>query len=617
MAETCRSVLPARVSGWWLVCLVLLAGLLAYHGDLCFRAPDFGNVASVEPSGGDSASGFQLETAWQHLTKICGNGEPHPTGSLEITRVREYLIQEFVDLGYAVECEPSPPQNVWNSQASLYNIIARRASDAAAAQPAPILVFAAHYDSTPRGPGAGDDAAAVAAMLEVARIESQRAASGYDIVFLLTDGEEAGLLGAKHWVATCPWLDRVEWIFNFEARGTNGASFLFETSAGNQALIQTFAQVGPHPHANSLAYEVYRFMPNGTDFQIFKQAGLRGLNFAFVGNVQFYHTPQDTPENLDANSLAHHGHTMLELLNHYRQTESGLLQSVDPQANAVYFDVGGRWLWWWPQFWNWPWVGLNVFLFGVCVTYCQIGSLRDLVFGLLALFVVVAVMAVMIWISGVGLDQRQWLTPFWGRPIAVFGTAGALVVFWCIAVLSWAALGASIDCITKDKSLWVAVWGGWVILSIAVVTWVPGASYLCLIPTTAALVFRLLGWLCFRPTERLTARWVASAEMPQDAATDAPAHDLSVVGLRHPAQSPWFTVLIPSLCVWLLWMPAQRAVLAALGYRYPILYAVLIPLMLSSTVPLVATISLRSKMRLVAAAMLLLAAVLLAFVVSQ
>ena len=54
-------------------------------------------------------------------------------------------------------------------------------------------------------------------------------------------------------------------------------------------------------------------MPNDTDFSVFKKLGVVGLNFAFVGNWEDYHTTHDNPATLDRGSLQHHGATAVAL----------------------------------------------------------------------------------------------------------------------------------------------------------------------------------------------------------------------------------------------------------------------------------------------------------------
>ena len=57
-------------------------------------------------------------------------------------------------------------------------------------------------------------------------------------------------------------------VLNLEARGTGGPPIMFETSPGNAALAEAYAAAAPHPVASSVAVEVYRAMPNVTDFSV-------------------------------------------------------------------------------------------------------------------------------------------------------------------------------------------------------------------------------------------------------------------------------------------------------------------------------------------------------------
>ncbi len=50
-----------------------------------------------------------------------------------------------------------------------------------------------------------------------------------DVIFLFTDGEEEGMLGASAFVAEHSWARDVRVAANFEARGNAGESELFET----------------------------------------------------------------------------------------------------------------------------------------------------------------------------------------------------------------------------------------------------------------------------------------------------------------------------------------------------------------------------------------------------
>jgi hypothetical protein len=92
-----------------------------------------------------------------------------------------------------------------------------------------------------------DNAAGVACALEVARASGSPDAT---VLLLFDDGEEAGLLGrALHGLGRSRSIGAV---VNLEARGTSGASFLFETSRDNAWLVRrAVACRGPSPARSS------------------------------------------------------------------------------------------------------------------------------------------------------------------------------------------------------------------------------------------------------------------------------------------------------------------------------------------------------------------------------
>ena len=175
-------------------------------------------------------------------------------------------------------------------------------------------MLAAHYDSVPAGPGASDDGAAVASVLEIARIVAARPPPPRPIVLLITDGEEAGLLGAWLFVHRHPLSKQVKAAVNMEARGTSGLSLMFETGSANGWLMRLYGSAIARPITNSLYYVVYKLLQNDTDFTAFKAAGYQGFNFAFIGNVGRYHTPLDNVANAGAGSIQQQGDNALAVL---------------------------------------------------------------------------------------------------------------------------------------------------------------------------------------------------------------------------------------------------------------------------------------------------------------
>jgi hypothetical protein len=108
---------------------------------------------------------------------------------------------------------------------------------------------------------------------------------------------------------------------------------MFETSAGNGAVVAEWAALVPKPSGSSLTYEVYRRLPNDTDFTELKRLKTAGLNFAFVGGQERYHTPGDNTAALDRGSLQHHGEAALRLTRQFATMDLGSLGAGD----VVYF----------------------------------------------------------------------------------------------------------------------------------------------------------------------------------------------------------------------------------------------------------------------------------------
>ena len=114
------------------------------------------------------------------------------------------------------------------------------------------LMLCAHYDSVHEGPGASDNAAGVAVVLETLRALKAGPPLERDVIALFTDGEECGLLGSRLFVNEHPWAKEVGIVLNFDARGNSGPSIMFETSDGNGWLISQYC-TGRCPTARHLA----------------------------------------------------------------------------------------------------------------------------------------------------------------------------------------------------------------------------------------------------------------------------------------------------------------------------------------------------------------------------
>lgn len=266
---------------------------------------------------------------------------PHPLGTADHARVRDHVVaaaraagaEVRVESGEVVRTEARKPTRIAVPQ----NVVARVPGSDPALSGGRAILLVSHYDSVPTGPGAADDGAAVASMLEAIRVLKASGGVRNDVVFLFTDGEELGSLGARLYVRQ-HGVAEIGAVLNWEARGSSGPVVMFETSTANAGLVDAFAGASSRPIANSLAYEVYRRMPNYTDFTVFRDAGATGLNAAFIEGLHDYHSPHDVVDALDRDTVQHHGESMTGMVAALGEQD---LRQLDGRT-AVYFDLFGR-----------------------------------------------------------------------------------------------------------------------------------------------------------------------------------------------------------------------------------------------------------------------------------
>ncbi len=134
-------------------------------------------------------SQFSAERALTYLNEFAQR--PHPVGTPEHDRVRDYLVEQIKSFGLTPEIQRTTGVTpIYQVSGMVENIIARLKGTGSRPD---AVMLAGHYDSVPAGPGAGDDGAGVAALLETMRALRAGPPPKNDIIFLLTDGEEEGM----------------------------------------------------------------------------------------------------------------------------------------------------------------------------------------------------------------------------------------------------------------------------------------------------------------------------------------------------------------------------------------------------------------------------------------
>jgi hypothetical protein len=279
-------------------------------------------------------AGFSEQNAAAHVAMLAGTIGSRPVGSPENARARGYIVDQLRSFGFEVRVQETDARVPGAGlTAHVANIIAIRAG---ARREAVGLV--SHYDSVADAPGAGDDAFGVSVSLEAARLLAARTNPNWSLMVLVTDGEEAGLMGAAALMDDREVAERLNAYLNLEAVGSRGTATLFETGPGNGWLVGRWSKFSPFPRGDSFGTEIYKRLPNDTDFSIFKQYGIPGLNFAITGDSYAYHTARDTPQRLSSQSLRESGENIVATV--------GALDAVDitqrSGANSTYFDIAQR-----------------------------------------------------------------------------------------------------------------------------------------------------------------------------------------------------------------------------------------------------------------------------------
>jgi hypothetical protein len=337
---------------------------------------DSGSIAGRADSkeaavAGSADTNFSARRALTYLRPIAR--APHSLGTPENLVVRDLIIDSCRKLGLEVDTQhviAVITEQGGMDAGEVYNITARlKGYDSSrSGGSGKTVLIVAHYDSEPNASGASDDGSGCAAILETARLLKASHPLKNDVVFLFTSGEENGLLGATAFVQESPLLKEVGVVINFDARGSRGRSYMFRSnggsagsgsrssgseSAGNHWIIDQFARSGAHTNASSLYYEIFKLLPNNTDFSPFAAAGLPGLDFAFIDGIEQYHCLSDDISHIDTNTLQEHGENMTAVAKHFGDLDLGVAGKLT-NRNDSYFNPFGDYLFVYPASWNTP-----------------------------------------------------------------------------------------------------------------------------------------------------------------------------------------------------------------------------------------------------------------------
>jgi hypothetical protein len=282
---------------------------------------------------------------------------------------------------------------------------------------------------------------------------------------------------------------RLQAYVNLEAIGSDGPAVLFEVGPGNGWLVRPWARRAPYPRGGSFGIEVYRRLPNDTDFTILRRQEIPGLNFAVIGDSYAYHTARDTPERLSSSSLRTAGENAVAIVSALDATDITQRTAWLP----TYFDVGGRTGVIYGPVAGWIAAALAL-LAGVLGTVRTIVAavrmggvgrwLLTMLWSIVGAALVVASMVGATWLLRL---SREVYHPWYARPGRLF-----LLLLAVGVTVGWAAVRAGqwlprrAHGLRHPEVVWSITLPVWTLLAFVVLWYAPAAAYLWVLPLAAA-----------------------------------------------------------------------------------------------------------------------------------
>jgi Peptidase family M28 len=458
-------------------------GVFIVIASLCFLYGAASLIDVPEPRPQNAPVGeFSAARAIRHVAAI--GRRPHPAGSEAMADVARYLVAQLEDDGVRASIQSVQDSDGWDSKPFvLHNVVARIPG----ADSTGSILFVAHPDSTPFGPGAGDNATGAAVLAETARALAASAPLNNDVIFLFDDGEELGYRGGYAFAASHPWMKDVRLAVGLDTAAWGPVTALevpnnnATTISGYAAAVDAPTSFGFHTEAN------IKFGGDDSELEPFVERGIPGIDLedpsAFVGK----HDVSDTVGHIQAQRLQQMGDQVLALARSYGSMDLGHESSSD----QVFFSLWGFGLVHYPIVWG---TGLAALAIGLFATAVWLGKRRGLlrwrpvlaatgcavsmvIAGKLVGAAATAVFAVLFPNPNPNVDNYivSWSLPFTLLSGLVMGTGFVIAHRWLSRRLGPCTLA-------------MGFLGAWLIVAILFAVVIPAGSYLFELPLVAALV---------------------------------------------------------------------------------------------------------------------------------
>lgn len=271
---------------------------------------------------------IDIDRVWRHAEHLTTTIGPRPEDTEASRHAADYIEAELAAMGLRPERHPVGPQTLPDISIGPFeivrsrvvrsqdpNLVVRFASEAGV----PALLLMAHYDTVDDSPGAVDNAAAVALLLELAGHLGQHPPPR-PVILAFTAAEEVGLIGARGLANTIG--ARVGLAVSLDMLGhatteLNGLGPLIgrdwlhwidRTCAGAGVLV-------PAPQPMRIVSRLFPQVER-SDHGVFAARGIPAFHLFGRGESRIfrhYHTAADTMDRLDRQVLASTGRLVTAL----------------------------------------------------------------------------------------------------------------------------------------------------------------------------------------------------------------------------------------------------------------------------------------------------------------
>lgn len=264
-----------------------------------------------------SLNDFSEGRAVQHLRYLATNIGPRPIGSTANRQAAAYLLNFLYDIYNITKDQLNRPkmrfpfifssgsttqfnkqqkvdvgdlqetrQNIyWDNLENLVILIEGQLGTNHS------ILVSAHYDTAILCPGAYDDASGVSVILELIVNLMNRPPLRHSVIFLLNNGHEFDLLGAKDFLIASSLTTNIDGFINLD--GNPGTKSILFRSSGRW-MDEAFMHVAPNPHANVLSHDALErgVFVQPSDYEVFDLLW-PGLDFSYYSRRPIHHTIYD------------------------------------------------------------------------------------------------------------------------------------------------------------------------------------------------------------------------------------------------------------------------------------------------------------------------------------